>query len=115
MSQARFILLGGFLGAGKTTALAALADHLAATGQRVGVITNDHGSELVDTAVIARRSSRWRRFAGGGFGGRFDQLVARREKARPRRAAPDVVLAEAAGSCTDLLATVIHPLRKLAR
>ena len=36
LTKARYIMLGGFLGAGKTTAVAALAQHLAASGQRVG-------------------------------------------------------------------------------
>jgi G3E family GTPase len=40
-----------FLGAGKTTAISRLARRLSAQGQRVGLITNDQGRELVDTAI----------------------------------------------------------------
>jgi signal recognition particle GTPase len=36
-----FALIGGFLGAGKTTTLCEVAKQLAASGKRVGVITND--------------------------------------------------------------------------
>ena len=41
MPSARFILVGGFLGAGKTTALLRLAERLKREGRRVGLITND--------------------------------------------------------------------------
>ncbi len=47
--QADYIMVGGFLGAGKTTALLRLADHLTAEGKRVGLITNDQSYGLVDT------------------------------------------------------------------
>ena len=52
MSQARYIMIGGFLGAGKTTSVARLAERLTAQGRRVGLITNDQGTELVDTAML---------------------------------------------------------------
>lgn len=48
----RFIMLGGFLGAGKTTALLRLAHHLQKAGRRVGIITNDQAAGLVDTALM---------------------------------------------------------------
>jgi G3E family GTPase len=34
-------MIGGFLGAGKTTAILKIAQHLRSRGQRVGLITND--------------------------------------------------------------------------
>ena len=45
----RFIMVGGFLGAGKTTTLARLARYYAARGLNVGVVTNDQATDLVDT------------------------------------------------------------------
>jgi len=45
-------MIGGFLGAGKTTAVAQFARRFASQGRRVGLITNDQGSELVDTAML---------------------------------------------------------------
>lgn len=42
---------GGFLGAGKTTAVGKLAGRLTEKGLRVGLITNDQGRNLVDTAT----------------------------------------------------------------
>ncbi len=35
MTRARYIMLGGFLGAGKTTALMRLAEHLEARGAKI--------------------------------------------------------------------------------
>ena len=40
MASIRFIMLGGFLGAGKTTTLARLARHYMSQGLRVGLVTN---------------------------------------------------------------------------
>ena len=53
--KARYIMIGGFLGAGKTTSVAQLAKHLSDQGHKVGLITNDQGSELVDTAMLRSR------------------------------------------------------------
>src|SRR5690242_17576088 len=50
-TKARYIMIGGFLGAGKTTAVGQLARWLDQGGRRVGLITNDQGSHLVDTAT----------------------------------------------------------------
>ena len=49
MKTIRFIMLGGFLGAGKTTTLARLARHYMTQGRRVGIVTNDQAQDLVDT------------------------------------------------------------------
>ena len=105
-------MLGGFLGAGKTTAVAALAQHLSAKGLRVGLITNDQGSELVDTAMLRARGFATEEIPGGCFCCRFNSLV---DAARCLDAAtkPDVFIAEPVGSCTDLVATVTYPLRRI--
>ena len=47
--KTRIIILGSFLGAGKTTMLGKAAKHLSKRGHKVGLITNDQVSELVDT------------------------------------------------------------------
>ena len=51
---ARYVMIGGFLGAGKTTAIAELARRLTAQGKKVGLITNDQSSGLVDTKFAER-------------------------------------------------------------
>jgi len=110
--KARYIMIGGFLGAGKTTAVARLAQHLTRQGLRVGLITNDQGSGLVDTAMLRSRGFSTEEIPGGCFCCRFNSLVeaAGRLKNATR---PDVFIAEPVGSCTDLVATVSYPLRRI--
>jgi G3E family GTPase len=108
----RYIMIGGFLGAGKTTSLAKLAEHLTRQGLRVGLITNDQGSALVDTAMLRAKGFATEEIPGGCFCCRFNSLV---DAARKLTAAtrPDVFIAEPVGSCTDLVATVTYPLRRI--
>jgi G3E family GTPase len=105
----RIACLGGFLGAGKTTALIYAARLLVARGLRVGVLTNDQGSHLVDTALVRGSGFQTEEISGGCFCCRFTEFVkyARRLVEQHR---PDIILAEAVGSCTDLAATVYRPL-----
>src|SRR6266478_3917390 len=53
MSKALYIMIGGFLGAGKTTAVLQFARRFRAEGKRAGLITNDQSFGLVDTAMLA--------------------------------------------------------------
>ena len=52
MSCVRFLMIGGFLGAGKTTAIARLARHFIDEGLSVGLVTNDQANDLVDTESL---------------------------------------------------------------
>jgi len=111
-NPARYIMIGGFLGAGKTTAVAALAQSLTARGLRVGLITNDQGSELVDTAMLRSKGFATEEIPGGCFCCRFNSLVDAADKL-DEASSPDVFIAEPVGSCTDLVATVTYPLRRI--
>ena len=110
-SPVLFAGVGGFLGAGKTSAILAAARDLQARGLRVGVVTNDQGSDLVDTAVFRGEGLPASEIAGGCFCCRFDELLAASDRLL-RDSPVDVLLAEAVGSCTDLVATVYRPLRR---
>ena len=112
MNSALYIMMGGFLGAGKTTAVGQLARWLTDRGKRVGLITNDQASGLVDSANLRAQGYAVEEIAGGCFCCRFDSLLdaARSLSASDR---PDVFLAEPVGSCTDLVATVSYPLRRI--
>lgn len=109
---ARYIMIGGFLGAGKTTAVAAVAKRLSERGKRVGLITNDQGRELVDTHMLRSRGFATEEIAGGCFCCKFNSLVDAAGRLTDD-AAPDVFIAEPVGSCTDLVATVTYPLRRI--
>lgn len=110
MPQVKLILVGGFLGAGKTTLLWQVAERLAAHGRRVGLITNDQAPDLVDTGLLAQRGLAVREVAGSCFCCNFPGLLAAAEGLRHDLDA-DVLLAEPVGSCTDLSATILQPLK----
>ncbi len=108
----RFVMIGGFLGAGKTTTIARLARHYRAAGRRIGVVTNDQAHDLVDTNSLRAQGLAVEEVPGACFCCRFDDLVGR-VGALQSAERPDVILAEPVGSCTDLVATVIQPLKDL--
>ena len=112
MPAASYIMIGGFLGAGKTTAVARLAQSLCAMNLRVGLITNDQGTNMVDTAMLRSRGFATEEIPGGCFCCRFNSLVSAAAKLT-EASAPDVFIAEPVGSCTDLVATVTYPLRRM--
>jgi hypothetical protein len=112
MKPVRFVMVGGFLGAGKTTALARLARQYMARGQRVGLVTNDQAQDLVDTTSLRAQGFAVQEVPGACFCCKFDELVSRAGQLQEAER-PDVILAEPVGSCTDLVATVVQPLKDL--
>jgi G3E family GTPase len=50
MSNMRFLMVGGFLGAGKTTTLGRLANSYMVKGLRVGIVTAAFGLMILETA-----------------------------------------------------------------
>jgi G3E family GTPase len=111
MSKTHVILVGGFLGAGKTTLVARAAERLARQGQRVGLITNDQAANLVDTAILKETGDAVQEVAGGCFCCRFDDLLAAMNRL-VETGMPDVLIGEPVGSCTDLSATVLQPMKE---
>lgn len=108
----RFVMVGGFLGAGKTTMLARLARHYRGRGLSVGIVTNDQATDLVDTNALRSQGFDVGEVAGSCFCCNFNELMATIERLGTANQ-PDVILAEPVGSCTDLVATVIQPLKRL--
>jgi Ni2+-binding GTPase involved in maturation of urease and hydrogenase len=105
-------LVGGFLGSGKTTAIIAAAKQLMRHGQRVAVVTNDQGKYLVDTAFFTQQAVPAVQVTGGCFCCNYTGLEERLDQLRSE-VNPDVIFAESVGSCGDLVATVMEPLRQL--
>src|SRR6516162_11712281 len=112
MKRLRFIMLGGFLGAGKTTAMTRLARQYLQRGQRVGLVTNDQAQDLVDTNSLRSQGFPVQEVAGACFCCKFDDLLTQVETLATNER-PDVILAEPVGSCTGLVATVVQPLKDL--
>jgi hypothetical protein len=103
------IPLGGFLGAGKTTLILSAARLLRGKGLKVAAILNDQGSELVDTKYVQSDGVDADQVSGGCFCCRFSELIETAD--RVRAFGPAVIFAEAVGSCTDISATTLRPLK----
>ena len=114
MTTTRLILVGGFLGAGKTTLLWEAARRITESGKRIGLITNDQAPELVDTAILSRNDVKVAEVSGSCFCCNFNGLINALKNVRDEANA-DVIIAEPVGSCTDLSATIIQPLKQNLR
>ena len=111
MNTTRLIICGGFLGAGKTTLIWDVAQRLMAQGKRVGLVTNDQAPELVDSQLLRQASLKVAEVAGSCFCCNFNGFVEAIRSLRSNVEA-DVILAEPVGSCADLTATIVRPLKK---
>jgi G3E family GTPase len=60
-------VIGGFLGAGKTTLILAAAGVLQRHGVRVAAVLNDRGDDLVDTHLVQAHCVHADQVAGGRF------------------------------------------------
>jgi G3E family GTPase len=104
------VVVGGFLGAGKTSLILAATEILREQGLRCAVVLNDQGEELVDTRHAGMRGVDSREVTGGCFCCRFSELASVIEELLAY--SPDVIFAEPVGGCTDISATVLGPLRE---
>jgi G3E family GTPase len=109
----KLIFAGGFLGSGKTTALASLAKRLIQRDLRVGFITNDQSENLVDTVIVRQMLTELgvpvEEVVKGCFCCKFDELIEHVEKILAHD--PDVLMGEPVGSCTDFVAAVANPIK----
>jgi G3E family GTPase len=109
----KLIFAGGFLGSGKTTALASLAERLIQRDMRVGFITNDQSENLVDTVIARQMLTELgvpvEEVVKGCFCCKFDELIEHVEKILVHD--PDVLMGEPVGSCTDFVAAVANPIK----
>ena len=103
------MIVGGFLGAGKTTLILAAARLLAERGLRSAIILNDQSDTLVDTELALAGGFEAGEVTGGCFCCRFSELIRIAEQLREH--SPHVIFAEPVGSCTDLSATILHPIQ----
>lgn len=106
----KLILVGGFLGSGKTTLLAEAASRLAKQGKSVGLITNDQAPELVDTRLLTGIGKGVSEVAGSCFCCNFNGFTDAVQTLD--RQGAKIIIAEPVGSCTDLSATIMNPLKK---
>jgi G3E family GTPase len=108
----KLVLVGGFLGSGKTTAIVNACLQLIKSKKRVAVVTNDQGDQQVDSAYVKSFGIAAREVSNGCFCCNYEQLDAHLESFIENDY-PDYIFAESVGSCTDLVATIAKPLSKL--
>jgi G3E family GTPase len=111
--RTRFVILGGYLGAGKSTLAASLAKRLRDKhGKSVAIITNDQGDVLVDTEYMRSAGIDVREVLGGCFCSHFDEFV-KSARSLVQMDRPDIIIAEPIGTSTNIMATVVIPLRDM--
>ncbi|MDR2498260.1 MAG: cobalamin synthesis protein P47K [Tannerellaceae bacterium] len=108
--KTKIILAGGFLGSGKTTLLLKAAQMLGERGLRTGVITNDQAPELTDSLLLRHEGLRVEEVSGSCFCCNYKAFAEAAQSLR-RDSGAEIILAEPVGSCTDLSATVVQPLK----
>ena len=112
-SPVKLIFVGGFLGSGKTTALAGIAKRLLGLGKRVGIVTNDQSDNLADTVIVREMLGELgvpiEEVVAGCFCCKFEELIDNIEKILVYK--PDILLGEPVGSCTDFVAAVANPIK----
>jgi Ni2+-binding GTPase involved in maturation of urease and hydrogenase len=105
----KLIIAGGFLGSGKTTAIAGACRQLMDEQVKVAVITNDQGDQQVDSAFIGSLGIPYREVGGGCFCCKYSQLDNQIQSLLADHR-PEIIFAESVGSCTDLIATIARPM-----
>lgn len=78
----------------------------------VAIITNDQGDVLVDTEFTKDAGFDVKEVLGGCFCANFDEFV-KNARTLVQMSRPDVIIAEPIGTSTNILATVVAPLRTL--
>lgn len=109
-NSTRLIVVGGFLGAGKTTLLFETTKRFIKEGKQVGLVTNDQASELVDTVWLLQTEAEVSEVSGSCFCCNYEGFVESINQFK-RISCADIIIAESVGSCTDLSATIMQPLK----
>ncbi len=112
--KVRILVLGGFLGSGKTTAVIALAKKFSEKGYRVAAVTNDHGDINFDAKTIRSASIEAREISEGCLSCRFNDFLYAADDIL-EKTAPDILLAEPVGTCLNLPRGVLLPLCRYTR
>ena len=112
-NRTRMLVLGGYLGAGKTTLAVNLAKTLKERrGKSVSIIMNDQGDVLVDTEYSKDAGFDTRDIMGGCFCTNFDKFVSS-ARTLVNSGKPDVIIAEPIGTSTNIMSSVVAPMRSL--
>jgi len=112
-NRTRMLVLGGYLGVGKTTLAVNLAKVLKTKyNKSVAIITNDQGDVLVDTEYSKDAGFDTREIMGGCFCTNFNEFVSN-ARTLVTTGKPDVIIAEPIGTSTNIMSSVVAPMRSL--
>jgi len=113
-AKVRILILGGFLGSGKTTAVIALAKYFGRAGYRIAAVTNDHGDINFDAKTIRSASIEAREISEGCLCCRFNDFLYAADDIL-EKTEPDILLAEPVGTCLNLPRGLLLPLCRYTR
>ena len=105
----RFMVVSGFLGAGKTTTMIALGEYMDRNWGKVGIIANDLGANLVDTNLTQTSGCTVEEIASGCICYQMDNTVDKIRRLRDRDGAA-FVMSDIPGCGVGALDHVYHRL-----
>jgi G3E family GTPase len=111
MKKIRFMVVSGFLGAGKTTTMIALADYLNKNYGEAAIIANDLGANLVDTQLTQTSGSTVAEIASGCICYQMDNTIDQIRRLRDKEHAV-FVMSDIPGCGVGALDHVYHRLAK---
>lgn len=109
MKKQRFMVVSGFLGAGKTTSMLALTKFINSSGGKACIITNDLGANLVDTNFSLLSSFSVTEMPNQCICYQMDNVVDRLNRLN-RTENPDLIMSDIPGCGVGALDHVYHEL-----
>lgn len=109
MDKIRFMVVSGFLGAGKTTTMIALAEHMNETYGETAIIANDLGANLVDTNLTQTSGCTVAEIASGCICYQMDNTIDQIRRLRDKDGAV-FVMSDIPGCGVGALDHVYHRL-----
>ncbi len=104
------MLISGFLGSGKTTTMVSMAEYMRSKNLKCALITNDLGSNLVDTNFVASHHVPVVEISDGCLCHDVPQTVASFQELA--KGNPDLIIFEPVGCCVDMVRQVYADLQK---
>ena len=111
MEKIRFMVVSGFLGAGKTTTMIALAEHMNKTYGEAAIIANDLGANLVDTNLTQTSGCTVAEIASGCICYQMDNTIDQIRRLRDKDGAV-FVMSDIPGCGVGALDHVYHRLAR---
>jgi len=111
MKRVQVLLVGGFLGSGKTTLVRQLLNAAIASGQRLAVVSNEFGELGIDEALLESESQGFVEIAGGCVCCKLSDELSETLQDLYERVQPDCIAIETSGVAlpSDAQLTLFRP------